>query len=135
MSRFSTPNIGPFKNGPWAVQRCHDGPGNATIQKDPLYQCDNLGYRNKSLIPLVMDTEPQDAGMESEYSELELIQNGELVAAVCREISCLGLLLICHGCDDVEVEIVGFLVSEQNEEARALCRSCVRKLARYRGIV
>ena len=66
--------------------------------------------------------------MESEFSDLELIQNREIVTAVFAEMTLLGQLLICHGCDDVEAVIVGFLVNDRIEQAWALCGSCVRDL-------
>jgi len=73
--------------------------------------------------------------VESECLEMELIQNDELVAAVRAEISSLGLLLICDGCDDLEALIAGFLASEQNEQAWPLCRSCIRKLSPYQDVM
>jgi hypothetical protein len=65
--------------------------------------------------------------MESDFLHVELIQNREIVATVCAEISSLGLLLIGNGCDDDEAIIVGFLC-EQKEKAWALCGACIRKL-------
>ena len=72
--------------------------------------------------------------MRSEFSEIELIQNREIVTAVFAEMSSLGWLLICHGCDDVEAVIVGFLVLDQSEQGWALCGPCVRKLLTYGAI-
>jgi hypothetical protein len=66
--------------------------------------------------------------MTDEYLDLELVQNREIVAAIRGAISSQGRLLICHGCDDVEAVIVGFLVHEQSEQAWALCGSCVWNL-------
>jgi hypothetical protein len=42
--------------------------------------------------------------------------------------------LICHGCDDVEAVIVGFLIHDQSEQAWALCRSCVQNPPLYGAI-
>jgi hypothetical protein len=78
--------------------------------------------------PRCIEADPQEAGMKSEFPDIELIQNRGIVTAVFAEMSSLGQLLICHGCDDVEAVIVGFLVLEQSEQAFALCGSCVRKL-------
>ena len=72
--------------------------------------------------------------MKSEFSDIELIQDREIVTAVLVEMSSLGQLLICHGCDDVEAVIVGFLVLDQSERALALCGSCIRKLHLYGAI-
>jgi hypothetical protein len=72
--------------------------------------------------------------MEREFPGLELIQNREIVTAVFAEMSSLGQLLICHGCDDLEAVIMGFLVLDQSEQAWALCGSCVRKLHLY-GVI
>jgi hypothetical protein len=72
--------------------------------------------------------------MKSESLDLELIQNPEVVAWVCAKISALGQLLMCHGCDDVEAVIVGFLVFEQSEQAWALCGSCVQNHPLYGAI-
>jgi hypothetical protein len=66
--------------------------------------------------------------MTDEYLDLKLVQNREIVTAIWDSISSLGRLLICHGCNDVEAVIVGFLVHEQSEQAWALCGSCVWNL-------
>ncbi len=72
--------------------------------------------------------------MKDEYLDLELVQNREIVTAVWGAISSLGQVLICHGCDDAEAVIVGFLVHEQSEQAWALCGSCIRSLPSYGAI-
>ena len=69
--------------------------------------------------------------MRSEFPRLDLIQNREIATAIFIEMSSLGQLLICHGCDDVEAVIVGFLVHDQSEQAWALCGSCVENLPLY----
>jgi hypothetical protein len=66
--------------------------------------------------------------MTDEYLDLTLVQNREIVRAIWGATSSLGRLLICHGCDDVEAVIVGFLVDKQSEQAWPLCGSCVRNL-------
>jgi hypothetical protein len=66
--------------------------------------------------------------MKCECLDLEWIQDRDIVTAVCAEVSSLGQLLICHGCNDVEALVVGLLVHEQSEQAWALCGPCVRKL-------
>jgi hypothetical protein len=67
--------------------------------------------------------------MRSEFRSLDLIQNREIATAIFIEMSSIGQLLICHGCDDVEAVIVAFLVHEQREQAWALCGTCLRKLS------
>ena len=66
--------------------------------------------------------------MKSEVLSLYLIQNREIATKIFVEMSCLGQLLICHGCDDVEALIVACLVHEQREQAWALCGTCLWKL-------
>ena len=72
--------------------------------------------------------------MGYEFLDLELIQNREIVTGVYAETSSLGQLLICHGCDDAEAVIVGFLVHDQSEQAWALCGSCVQNPPLYGAI-
>jgi hypothetical protein len=71
--------------------------------------------------------------MKGEFPEIELIQNREIVTAVFSEMSSLGQLLICHGSDDVEAVIVGFLVLDQKRTSlgvmRAVCKN-TRPLSR-----
>jgi hypothetical protein len=62
------------------------------------------------------------------YLDAELVQDSEVVAAVCDAINSLGLSLVCHGCVDVEALIVSFLVSDKSEKAWAFCGSCSRQL-------
>ena len=66
--------------------------------------------------------------MRSEFRSLDLIQNREIATAIFIEMSSVGQLLICHGCDDVEAVIVAFLVHEQREQAWALSGTCLWKL-------
>jgi hypothetical protein len=72
--------------------------------------------------------------MKSEFSGFELIQNCETVNTVFAEISSLGQLLICHGCNDVEAVIVAFLIRDQSEQAWALSGSCLQKFPLYGAI-
>jgi len=67
-------------------------------------------------------------------ANVELIQNREIVTALAAVVGARGQLLICHGCDDLEALIVGFLVDDQSEQAWALCGSCLRDLPAYSAI-
>jgi hypothetical protein len=57
-----------------------------------------------------------------------LIRDHKTVAEVCAEISSRGHLVVCHRCSDVEALIVGLLVFDDDEEAWALCGTCIGKL-------
>ncbi len=72
--------------------------------------------------------------MKSEFLDLGLIRDSELVAAVCAEMTSIGRILICQRCSDVEALIIAFLVFEHNEQAWPLCGRCVRKLPHHGAI-
>jgi hypothetical protein len=68
------------------------------------------------------------ATMESAFLDLELIQDWQTVASVCAKMSSSGRLVICDGCGDIEALIVAFLVCDREEQAWALCGTCIRTL-------
>ena len=66
--------------------------------------------------------------MESDLIDVRLIRDSETIAAICSDVSSTGRLLICHGCGDVEALVIGFLLLDNDEQAWALCGTCMRKL-------
>jgi hypothetical protein len=60
--------------------------------------------------------------------DIGLIQDHETISRVRAETSSAGQLLVCHGCSDVEAAIVGLLVLDEDQQAWALCGTCVGKL-------
>ena len=66
--------------------------------------------------------------MKSDLKDVRLIRDCETIAAIRSDVSSTGQLLICHGCGDVEALVVGFLVLDNNQQAWALCGTCLRKL-------
>jgi len=66
--------------------------------------------------------------MKSDLMEVWLIRDCETVAALCSDVSSTGRLLICHGCGDVEALVVGILLLDNDQQAWALCGTCIRKL-------
>jgi hypothetical protein len=59
--------------------------------------------------------------MKSEFPALELIQESRNSHRGIRRNELPRLVLICHGCDDREAVIVGFLIHDQSERAWTLC--------------
>jgi len=66
--------------------------------------------------------------MKSDLMDVRLIRDCETVAAICSDVSSTGRLLICHGCGDVEALVVGIFLLDNDQQAWALCGTCIRKL-------
>ena len=66
--------------------------------------------------------------MKSDLIDVRLIRDCETVAAISSDVTSTGRLLICHGCGDVEALVVGFLLLDNDQQAWALCGTCMRKL-------
>jgi hypothetical protein len=73
--------------------------------------------------------------MTPDLIDIGLVRDAEMVAAICAEIRAGGKMLVCHGCGDVEALITGFLVLADDEEAWALCGSCLCKLPLFGSVV
>jgi hypothetical protein len=71
----------------------------------------------------------------SELVDVGLIRDAETVSGLSDEIRSGGKLLVCHCCGDVEALIAGFLVLADEQEACALCGSCIRRLPLFGAAV
>jgi hypothetical protein len=67
--------------------------------------------------------------MNNDLVDVGLIGDAVVVAAICREVGSGGALLVCNGCRNIEALIAGILVIDKDEEAWALCGTCIQKLS------
>jgi hypothetical protein len=67
--------------------------------------------------------------METDFAQVELIEDALLIANCNAEARENGALLICHRCFDAEAPIVAILiVTDQESEAWALCGPCLGQI-------
>ena len=66
--------------------------------------------------------------MNTDLLEIGIISDKKAIAAICAELSSDGWLIACHACGDIEAPIASVLVIDEEDEAWALCGTCMRKM-------
>ncbi|MBV9183613.1 MAG: hypothetical protein JO356_20095 [Acidobacteria bacterium] len=72
--------------------------------------------------------------MHSDLLEIHIIGDKETIAVLCDEVRSQGRMLVCHACGDVEALIAGLLIIEEENEAWALCGTCMRKVPLFGAV-